>query len=38
MSKGKQSSDDEESASDDLGASEPVADEPAEEPVAEPEV
>ena len=38
MQKGKQSSDDEESASDDLGASEPAVDEPAEEPAAEPEV
>lgn len=38
MQKGKMASDDEEAASDDLGAEEPAADEPAEEPAEEPEV
>ena len=38
MQKGKIASDDEEAASDDLGAEEPAADEPAEEPAEEPEV
>ena len=38
MQKGKQYSDNEESASDDLETSEPVADEPNEEPAEEPEL
>ena len=38
MQKGKIAADDEEAASDDLGAEEPAADEPAEEPAEEPEV
>lgn len=38
MQKGKIASDDEEAASDDLGAEEPAADEPAEEPAEEPEI
>ena len=38
MQKGKIASDDEEAASDDLGADEPATDEPADEPAEEPEV
>ena len=38
MQKGKIAADDEEAASDDLGAEEPAVDEPAEEPAEEPEV
>ena len=38
MQKGKIASDDEEVASDDLGAEEPAVDEPADEPAEEPEV
>ena len=38
MQKGKIASDDEEAASDDLGAEEPAIDEPADEPAEEPEV
>lgn len=38
MQKGKMASDDEEAASDDLGAEEPAIDEPADEPAEEPEI